>query len=233
MIDERATTRSCQEAKYPATNNVGGESRQISQHSTRYLSRGAQKLRRCGDNLPRNKCYIYLQLRKRLKIRLEPVCATQYYIFTINKPPASFGEFPCWSAVDLAISVRDLQTWDSSCLDPDRLSPTPESNQLKGDLMMEPLWQWVREWGEACTYARECVPDLSFFAPHEPYSALASIAGACFIVWWWNDTKIRRILRREAQVGAKFSLPDISTKELTAIVGMARTVPPPSENKAA
>ena len=99
--------------------------------------------------------------------------------------------------------------------------------------MMEPLWQWVREWGEACTYARECVPDLSFFVPNEPYSALASIAAVCFIVWWWNDTKIQQILLREAQVGAEFSLPDISTKELTAIVGMARTVPPTSENKAA
>ncbi len=99
--------------------------------------------------------------------------------------------------------------------------------------MMEPLWQWVREWDEACTYARECVPDLSFFVPHEPYSALASIAGACFIVWRWNDTKIRRILLREAQVGAEFGLPDISTKELTAIVGIARAVPPTSENKAA
>jgi hypothetical protein len=99
--------------------------------------------------------------------------------------------------------------------------------------MMEPLWQWVREWGEACTYARECVPDLSFFVPKEPYSALAFIAGVCFIAWRWNDTNIRRILLREAQVGTKFSLPEISTKELTAIVGMARTVPPTSENKAA
>ena len=99
--------------------------------------------------------------------------------------------------------------------------------------MMEPLWQWVREWGEACTYARECVPDLSFFVPNEPYSALATIAGACFIVWRWNDTKIRRILLRETQVRAEFSLPDISTKELTTIVGMARTVAPTSENKAA
>ncbi len=99
--------------------------------------------------------------------------------------------------------------------------------------MMEPLWQWMREWGEACTYARECLPDLSFFVPSEPYSALATIAGVCFIVWRWNDTNIRRILLREAQVEAEFSLPDISTKELTAIVGMARTVAPTSENKAA
>ena len=98
--------------------------------------------------------------------------------------------------------------------------------------MMEPLWQWVREWGEACTYARECNPDLSYFVPKEPYSALACIAGVCFIAWRWNNTKIRRILLREAQVGAKV-LPEVSTKELTAIVGMARTAPTTSENKAA
>ena len=97
---------------------------------------------------------------------------------------------------------------------------------------MEPLWQWVREWGEACTYARECVPDLSFFIPNEPYSALASIAGVCFIAWRWNNAKIQRILLREAQAGAKV-LPEVSTKELAAIVGIARTVIPKSENKAA
>ena len=99
--------------------------------------------------------------------------------------------------------------------------------------MMKSLWQWVQDWGDACTYARECVPDLSFLVPNEPYSALASIAAVCFIVWWWNDGKIRRILLREAQVGEKFSLPDIPTKGLNAMVGMARTVAPASENKAA
>jgi hypothetical protein len=92
-----------------------------------YAIRGAQTLRGRGNSLPRDKYYIYLQFQKRLKIRLEPVCATQYYIFTFNKPPVSFREFPWWSAVDLAMCVRGLQTGDSSCLDPDRLSPTPRS----------------------------------------------------------------------------------------------------------
>ncbi|MFY9832477.1 MAG: hypothetical protein WAK66_07155 [Methylocystis sp.] len=73
---------------------------------------------------PRNKRYIYLQLQKRLKIRLEPICAMQYYISTLNKPPVSFREFPCWSAVDLAMWIRDLQTGDSNRFDPDRLPPT-------------------------------------------------------------------------------------------------------------
>jgi hypothetical protein len=115
---------STQEAECPVANNVGGESRQTSHNWTHYVIRGAQRLCGLGDNLPRNKCYIYLQLQKRLKIRLEPVCATQYYIFTINKPRVSFREFPWWSIADLATCVRDLQTRDSSCLDPDRLSPT-------------------------------------------------------------------------------------------------------------
>ena len=98
--------------------------------------------------------------------------------------------------------------------------------------MMESLWQWARDWDEACTYARECVPDLSFFVPNEPYSALASIAAVCFIVWWWNDRKISGILAREAQVGGEVRLrhPNQGTDR---IVGMARTAPPTSENKAA
>jgi hypothetical protein len=99
--------------------------------------------------------------------------------------------------------------------------------------MMESLSQWVREWGEACTYARECVPDLSFFLPSEPYSALAAIAGACFVAWRWNETRLRPLLLREAQAATMFDVPDAPTKELTAILGMARTVPPAAENKAA
>ena len=99
--------------------------------------------------------------------------------------------------------------------------------------MMESLLQWVRDWDEACTYARECLPDLSFFVPSEPYSALATISGVCFIVWRWNDTKIRRILLREAHFGAKHNLPDIPTKELTAIIGAARSLPATSEHQAA
>ena len=121
----RPTYASGQETKCPVSNNVIVDSRQMSRHSTHYVIHGAQRLCRRGNNLPRNKCYFYLQLQKRLKIRLEPVCATQYYIFTINKPPVSFRELPRGSAADLAMCVRDLQTGDSSCLDPDRFSPTP------------------------------------------------------------------------------------------------------------
>lgn len=121
----RPTHASAQDAKCPVTNNAGTESRQTSRHLTHYAICGAQRLRARGNSLRRNKCYIYIQLQNRLKIRLELVCATQYYIFTINKPPESIHEFPCWRAADSAMCIRDSQTGDSSRFDPDRLSPTP------------------------------------------------------------------------------------------------------------
>ncbi|PWB83144.1 MAG: hypothetical protein C3F11_08155 [Methylocystaceae bacterium] len=52
---------------------------------------------------------------------------------------------------------------------------------------MESIKLWFQDWSDACEYAKECVPDLSFVAPGEPFSALASIAAACFALWWWNE----------------------------------------------
>ena len=98
---------------------------------------------------------------------------------------------------------------------------------------MDSFRQWVQDWTEACTYARECVPDLSFFVPTEPYSALASIAGACFVIWWWNDRKIKQILLRELQLGAGRGASAAQIGGLSAILDKARTVPPAPENKAA
>jgi len=98
---------------------------------------------------------------------------------------------------------------------------------------MDSLRQWVQDWTEACTYARECVPDLSLFVPTEPYSALASIAGVCFVIWWWNDRKIKQILLREIQPGAERAAAAARNGGLNAILDKARTVPPTPENKAA
>jgi hypothetical protein len=98
---------------------------------------------------------------------------------------------------------------------------------------MESFGQWFQDWAEACSYAQECVPDLSALAPREPYSALASIAGVCFVIWWWNETKIRQILLREAAVATGCDVPAVRTDELNVILDRARTVPPAGENKAA
>jgi VIT1/CCC1 family predicted Fe2+/Mn2+ transporter len=54
---------------------------------------------------------------------------------------------------------------------------------------MDSIKQWFRDWSDACQYAKECVPDLSFLIPREPLSALVSIVVVCFILWWWNERK--------------------------------------------
>jgi len=63
--------------------------------------------------------------------------------------------------------------------------------------LMESVKSWFQDWSDACTYARECAPDLSFLALHDPYPALASIAAVCFSIWWWNEKQIGRALDRE------------------------------------
>ena len=34
--------------------------------------------------------------------------------------------------------------------------------------------------------------------PHEPWSALGTIAIVCFLVWWWNERRLKTTLAREA-----------------------------------
>lgn len=67
---------------------------------------------------------------------------------------------------------------------------------------MESIRQWFQDWSDACEYAKECAPDLSFLSSlafGEPYTALLSIAGACFLLWAWNE---RGVARRARQFSA-------------------------------
>jgi len=60
---------------------------------------------------------------------------------------------------------------------------------------MESVRQWFQDWSDACEYAKECVPDFSFlssFALGEPYTALLSVLGACWLLWAFNERSIRR-----------------------------------------
>ncbi|AZG77631.1 hypothetical protein [Methylocystis rosea] len=68
---------------------------------------------------------------------------------------------------------------------------------------MEAVKQWFQDWSDACEYAKECAPDFSFlksFAIGEPYTALISIAGVCWLVWALNE---RAIKRKAARLRAK------------------------------
>jgi hypothetical protein len=82
---------------------------------------------------------------------------------------------------------------------------------------MESVKQWFQDWSDACEYAKECVPDFSFlssFAFGEPYTALLSVAVACWLLWALNERAIRRRALRLHTVAAKNPL-DAALKEMT------------------
>ncbi len=56
---------------------------------------------------------------------------------------------------------------------------------------MESIKQWFQDWSDACEYANECAPDLSFLTPQEPYTALVALAAACGLLWWLNERSLR------------------------------------------
>lgn len=64
--------------------------------------------------------------------------------------------------------------------------------------MFTVISQWFQDWSDACEYASECAPDFSFLGSLDMYSALASIAGVCYIIWWHNERQIQNDRYRTA-----------------------------------
>jgi hypothetical protein len=95
---------------------------------------------------------------------------------------------------------------------------------------MELIKLWFQDWSDACEYAKECAPDLSFAIPEEPYSALASIAAACFLLWWWNERQLKK-LRRAAV--AKDEIRPIGSGDVAHALGWARMARSETKKKAA
>ena len=56
---------------------------------------------------------------------------------------------------------------------------------------METIKNWFQDWSDACEYAKECAPDLSFLTLAEPYAGLLWIAAACFFLWAMNEAQIK------------------------------------------
>ncbi len=56
---------------------------------------------------------------------------------------------------------------------------------------METLKKWFQDWSDACEYANECAPDLSFLALSEPYTGLLWIAASCYFLWAMNEWRIK------------------------------------------
>jgi hypothetical protein len=89
------------------------------------------------------------------------------------------------------------------------------------ELVMESVKSWFQDWSDACTYARECAPDLSFLPLHDPYPALASVAAVCFAIWWWNEKQIGRALNREEKARLREGA---HTDGLNEMLGQMRSV---------
>ncbi|HYA79936.1 MAG TPA: hypothetical protein VED87_03270 [Methylocystis sp.] len=67
---------------------------------------------------------------------------------------------------------------------------------------MESVVNWFQDWSDACQYANECAPDLSFVRHLEPWSAFAAIALTVFAVWAWNEKGLKKLLENERRYGA-------------------------------
>jgi hypothetical protein len=95
---------------------------------------------------------------------------------------------------------------------------------------MESIGNWFQDWSDACIYAKECAPDLSFL-PGEPFTALASIAAVCVFFWWRNEQALRDsglVSATETEAEAP-----VAYAELTAALDRARSLVSAPEKKAA
>lgn len=69
--------------------------------------------------------------------------------------------------------------------------------------MLESVRQYFQDWSDACEYANECAPDLSFLGNGEPFTALLFIAAACYLAWAVNEARIQRRDRACAAASAQ------------------------------
>ncbi len=58
--------------------------------------------------------------------------------------------------------------------------------------MLESVRQYFQDWSDACEYANECAPDLSFLGNGEPFTALLFVAAVCYLAWAVNEARIQR-----------------------------------------
>ena len=73
--------------------------------------------------------------------------------------------------------------------------------------MLESVRQYLQDWSDACEYANECAPDLSFLGNGEPFTALLFIGAVCYLAFSINEARIK-----------SRALPHASTDELKALV---------------
>jgi hypothetical protein len=103
--------------------------------------------------------------------------------------------------------------------DPERILRTTAGKEV---IMLESVRQYFQDWSDACEYAKECAPDLTFLGNGEPYTALLFIGAVCYAVYAINEARIRRRALPLAATGELKSLveqitrPDASPEKLAA-----------------
>jgi hypothetical protein len=98
---------------------------------------------------------------------------------------------------------------------------------------MELIENWFQDWRDACEYAKECAPDVSLAVPHEPYSALASIAVARLILWGWNERKIGHSRKSERRLLREADFLQSQSNELHSMLDRLRSALSTPTKKAA
>ena len=62
--------------------------------------------------------------------------------------------------------------------------------------MLNTVTEFFTEWHDACVYAAECglggMPGNEHIGNGEPWTALATIVGVCYIIWAYNERNIAR-----------------------------------------
>lgn len=66
--------------------------------------------------------------------------------------------------------------------------------------MLEAVKTYLQDWSDACEYANECAPDLSFLGNGEPFTALLFVAAVCYLAWAINEAGIKRRMAALASV---------------------------------
>lgn len=83
---------------------------------------------------------------------------------------------------------------------------------------MDLIKHFFQDASNACAYANECAPDLSFLKPTEPFTALFAIAALCYLLWAWNERRIAR--RASPQTLEQLAASD--TSQLKETLGVIR-----------
>lgn len=60
---------------------------------------------------------------------------------------------------------------------------------------------YLQEWGEACAYAKECMPPFFYDLFREPWSFLLTLAIASAVFWLWNERKGLTKLKEASKLG--------------------------------